>query len=68
MLTRWGDSALTEVEWLVDDGTTFALTRDVHSLVDAERTSFAGRVARREELREPCHNLKAPRDGGPAPR
>ncbi len=44
MLARWGDSALTEVEWLVDDGTTFALSRYVHSLADAERTSFAGRI------------------------
>lgn len=44
MLVRWADSALTEVEWLVDVGTTFALSQYVHSLADAERTSFAGRV------------------------
>lgn len=44
MLARWGDSALREVEWLVDDGTTFALSQYVHSLADAERTSFAGRI------------------------
>jgi hypothetical protein len=44
MLARWGDSALTEVEWLIDDGTTFALSQYVHSLADAERTSFAGRI------------------------
>ena len=44
MLARWGDSALTEVEWLVNDGTTFALSQYVGSLADAERTSFAGRM------------------------
>lgn len=44
MLARWGDSALTEVEWLIDDGTTFALSQYVRSLADAERTSFAGDV------------------------
>lgn len=44
MLARWGDNALTEVEWLVDDGTTFALSQHIHSLADAERTSFAGRI------------------------
>lgn len=44
MLARWGDSAPTEVEWLVDDGTTFELSQYVHSLADSERTSFAGRV------------------------
>lgn len=44
MLARWGDSALTEVEWLIDDSTTFALSQYVHSLADAERTSFAGRI------------------------
>ena len=44
MLTRWGDSALTAVEWLIDDGGTFALSQYVHSLADAERTSFAGRI------------------------
>lgn len=38
MLARWGDSALTEVEWLVDDGGTFALSQYVNSLADAERT------------------------------
>lgn len=42
MLARWGDSALTEVEWLVDDGTTFALSQYVNSPADAERTPFAG--------------------------
>jgi hypothetical protein len=44
MLARWGDSALTEVEWLVDNGTTFALSQYINSLADAERTSFAGRI------------------------
>jgi len=44
LLARWGDSALMEVEWLVDDGGTFALSQYVNSLADAERTSFAGRV------------------------
>ena len=44
MLARWGNSALTEVEWLVDDGVTFVLSQYVHSLADAERTSFAGRI------------------------
>jgi hypothetical protein len=44
MLARWGDSALAEVEWLVDDGATFALSQYLHSLADAERTSFAGRI------------------------
>jgi hypothetical protein len=44
MLARWGDSALMEVEWLVDNGTTFALSQYIHSLADSERTSFAGRI------------------------
>ena len=44
MLARWGDSALTQVEWLVEDGAAFALSQHVHALADAERTSFAGRV------------------------
>ena len=44
MLARWGDSALTQVEWLVEDGTTFALSQHLHALADAERTSFSGRV------------------------
>src|SRR5579872_52162 len=44
MLASWGNRALTEVEWLVDDGTTFALSQHVHSLADAERTSFAGHI------------------------
>lgn len=44
MLARWGDSALTEVECLVDDGTTFKLSQYVHSLAASERTFFAGRV------------------------
>jgi len=44
MLARWGDGALMEVEWLVDDGGTFALSQYVNSLADAERRSFAGRV------------------------
>ena len=44
MLARWGDSALTEVEWLIEDGTTFVLTQHINSLADAERTAFAGRV------------------------
>lgn len=44
MLARWGDSALTEVEWLIEDGPVFALTQHINSLADAERTAFAGRV------------------------
>jgi hypothetical protein len=44
MLARWGDSALTQVEWLVEDGTTFALSQHLQALADAERTSFAGRI------------------------
>ena len=44
MLARWGDSALTQVEWLVEDGATFALSQHIQALADAERTSFAGRV------------------------
>lgn len=44
MLARWGDSALTEVEWLIEDGPAFALTQHINSLADAERTAFAGRV------------------------
>ncbi len=44
MLARWGDSALTEVEWLIEDGTTFVLTQHINSLADAERTAFAGRI------------------------
>ncbi|WP_412774054.1 hypothetical protein [Nitrobacter sp.] len=44
MLARWGDSALTQVEWLVEEGTTFALSQYLQVLADAERTSFAGRI------------------------
>lgn len=44
MLARWGDSALTQVEWLVEEGTTFALSQHLQALADAERTSFAGRI------------------------
>jgi hypothetical protein len=44
MLARWRDSALTEVEWLVADGSTFMLSQYINSLADAERTAFAGRV------------------------
>jgi hypothetical protein len=44
MLARWGNNALTEVEWLIEDGTTFSLSEHLHALADAERTSFAGRV------------------------
>jgi hypothetical protein len=44
MLARWGDNALTQVEWLVEDGETFAMSPHFHSLADAERTTFAGRV------------------------
>jgi hypothetical protein len=44
MLARWGDSALTQVEWLIEDGSTFALSRHLQALADADRTSFAGRV------------------------
>lgn len=44
MLARWGDSALTQVEWLVEDGAAFALSQHLQALADAERTSFAGRV------------------------
>ncbi len=44
MLARWGYSALTEVEWLIEDGSTFMLTQHINSLADAERTAFAGRV------------------------
>lgn len=44
MLARWEDSALTEVEWLIEDGPTFMLTQHINSLADAERTAFAGRV------------------------
>jgi hypothetical protein len=44
MLARWGDSALNEVEWLIEDGSAFALTQHIDSLADAERTNFAGRV------------------------
>lgn len=44
MLASWGDSALTQVEWLIEDGTTFVLSQHLQALADAERTSFAGRV------------------------
>lgn len=44
MLARWGYSTLTEVEWLIEDGSTFMLTQHINSLADAERTAFAGRV------------------------
>lgn len=44
MLARWGDSALTQVEWLVQDGAAFALSQQIQALADSERTSFAGRV------------------------
>jgi hypothetical protein len=44
MSVRWGDSALAQVEWLVEDGAAFTLSQHLHALADAERTSFAGRV------------------------
>ena len=44
MLASWGDSTLVQVEWLIEDGTTFALSQHLQALADAERTSFAGRV------------------------
>ncbi|WP_136661872.1 hypothetical protein [Nitratireductor sp. XY-223] len=44
MLARWGDKALTEVEWLIEDGNMFVLAQHINSLADAERTAFAGRV------------------------
>jgi hypothetical protein len=44
MLAQWGDSALTQVEWLIEDGTNFALSQHLQALADAERTSFAGRI------------------------
>jgi len=44
MLARWGESALTQVEWLIEGGTTFALSQHLRALADAERTSFAGRI------------------------
>jgi hypothetical protein len=44
MLASWGESALTQVEWLIADGTTFAMSQHLQALADTERTSFAGRV------------------------
>jgi hypothetical protein len=44
MLARWRDAALAEVEWLIEDGATFALSTYIDLLADAERTFFAGRV------------------------
>lgn len=39
MLARWGDIALMEVGWLVENGTTFAFSQHLQALADAERTS-----------------------------
>ncbi len=44
MLARWRNNALSEIEWLIEDGRTFTLSRYINSLADSDRTSFAGRV------------------------
>jgi hypothetical protein len=44
LLHHWIRSQLAEVEYLVADGAGFALSPDITSLADAERSAFAGRV------------------------
>jgi len=44
MLERWARMQLLEIEYLVQDGTAFALAPEVTALADAERSGFAGRV------------------------
>ena len=48
MLASWADSILTQVEWLIEDGTTFALSQHLQALADAERTSLRGARRRRD--------------------
>lgn len=44
LLSHYRDSALSETRILVADGNEFALTDHLTSLVDSERSTFAGRV------------------------
>ncbi|WP_299176984.1 hypothetical protein [uncultured Brevundimonas sp.] len=44
LLSHYRDSALSETRILVADGNEFALTEHLTSLVDSERSTFAGRV------------------------
>lgn len=44
MLARWAQKALIEIEWLIQDNSTFELSPLIHQLADAERTAFAASV------------------------
>jgi hypothetical protein len=44
MLHIWGQVALLEVQWLIDNSSDFSLSPHIHSLADTERTGFAGKV------------------------
>jgi hypothetical protein len=44
MLAQWARSQLLQIEYLVQDGSSFALSPDIMALGDAERSGFAGRV------------------------
>ena len=44
MLARWRGIALTEVEYLIENSSTFTLTQNFYNLADAERSAFAGHV------------------------
>ncbi len=44
MAVRWRDNALSDVEFLIEDGTTFSLSPNLKFLADVERTVFAARV------------------------
>ncbi|WP_146689853.1 hypothetical protein [Bradyrhizobium canariense] len=44
MLAQWARSQLLQIEYLVRDGSSFALSPDIMALGDADRSGFAGRV------------------------
>lgn len=44
LLKRWAKAQLLEVEYMVADGSAFALSPELTALADAERSAFAGRV------------------------
>lgn len=44
MLEAWKQKALADVEWLIEEGSEFSLSRHFHHLADADRSAFAASV------------------------
>ena len=44
MLEVWKQNALTQVAWLIEDGSAFSLSPNFQHLADAEQSTFAGSV------------------------